>query len=245
MMYLLFSKKQQGDLSVFPTTKLAANFYKFLKSKELNVFLIGIPGYISTMISTIDRFYNNFCKLCGGNNIEGYFLKPLNICKVNRLMTNIDYLNYKFGNYQTIYSGKKDHSKILLFVDRDCLSFDGKRFDIDFTKPMVVYGALLGSSNQSYNTYFGFGKKGIADKGEADVLIINDNIKFYDRIICDNDALDFYNGMDASKLILAKQMIRSATNLNNYLKEIFLIEDVVSVKGDEDSSEKAKRIGGF
>ena len=122
------------------------------------------------------------------------------------------------------YILKKDHSKILLFIEVTSLLFiRDKTFIIDFNKAKV-YGVLLGSSNQSYNTYFGYG---LADKGEADVLIIDDkiNIECNDKFVHDEEILNFYNRIEEPKLILAKQMTDSSTNLNDYLKEFFNIAD--------------------
>lgn len=223
-MYLLFSKKQQGDKKIYSTTRLVSNFYKFLLSKNLKVFLIGLPGYISKNTRTIDKFYNDFCTECAVNNIQGYFFRPMNICKLKGSITNIDYFNSKFGNYNTIYRWKKDHSKTLLFIDTSSLFFKkDKTFIINFDKAKV-YGVLIGSSNQSYNTYFGYG---LADKGEADVLIINDNInaECNNKLVQDEEMLDFYRKIQEPKLILAKQMVYSLINLNDCLKDFIEIKD--------------------
>lgn len=70
-----------------------------------------------------------------------------------------------------------DHRKMIFFFNiKDEPPFD---FDIDvlsretkdnFINSIVVNAVLMGSSNQSFQTYFG-GKDGIADKGEADILM--------------------------------------------------------------------------
>ena len=73
----------------------------------MNVFLIGIPGFISKNIVTINSFYDALCTECRVNNINGYFFRPMNVCKGMGLMTNIDYMNLKFGNFKTIYTEKR------------------------------------------------------------------------------------------------------------------------------------------
>ena len=72
-----------------------------------------------------------------------------------------------------------DHRKMMIFFEvTDEINFEINRVVHcdsieDILKIITPKAVLIGSSNQSYTTYYG-GDTGIADKGEADVLMFDD-----------------------------------------------------------------------
>ena len=104
---------------------------------------------------------NNWSKICiQGNTVQ-------------------DYHNAHFNKFGNINNALKDHSKMLFFLDPSSVNgglLNQKEGDIELEeaqsllKGCEVKAVLIGSSNQSYNTYF----KDPADKGEADVFMIKD-----------------------------------------------------------------------
>ena len=92
-----------------------------------------------------------------------------------------DYHNAHFNKFGNINNAMKDHSKMLFFLDPNSVNgglLNQIEGDIELKEVQLllkgckVKAVLIGSSNQSYNTYF----KDPADKGEADVFMINADI---------------------------------------------------------------------
>lgn len=141
----------------------------------------------------------------------------------NKQSGNLSFKNLNIG---------KDHSKMIFFIKKKespCNKKSGQttvKNDSDFNIDCAIVNAvLIGSSNQSYSTYFGTHKK--ADKGEADLLIIDgDSIKeneiekdtfmrnFYSSILAEEPR----NGKDSQyskNIVLSKEMCSSNNKLLN------------------------------
>lgn len=161
MIYCIFFKKHQGDLATFDSVK----YLQKVICKCKNAFIIGWPGYISRSKTTLDKFYNDL-NPCPGYQLHGFFFQPMSIVSLSPSETNESYLNKLFGGHSLPQPRLQDHSKILVILDLS----DSNNFEEDIeTRNFNVKGIMIGSSNQSTNTYF----VSPSPKGEADVLFID------------------------------------------------------------------------
>ena len=201
MIYSIFFKKYQGDLVPFDSVK----FIKKIISKCKNPFIIGWPGYISKSKTTLNKFYNDL-RPCLGQQLHGFFFRPMSIVKLSSKETNESYLNKLFGGHSLPQPRLQDHSKILVILDlpnNNCYDNDVKARIFD------VKGILIGSSNQSTNTYF----ISPSPKGEADVLFIDIDgangitdiqnvISYFGDILINIEKISNINNIEISKDIL-------------------------------------------
>lgn len=185
-MYSLYIPKYQNERGEFLITKVIKEYTE--RAPKLNCILSS-PGYLSNRINTIDLFVD---KMCG----SVLHRSPLSIGLFNGMNGNnslgtttiVEYHNMRFRKYGinalTINCKKqKDHRKMMFFIyDPENYSKEinilndnsGDKTDfIDrYINKIKVKGILIGSSNQSYNTYFSYD----ASKGEADLLMFTDSI---------------------------------------------------------------------
>ena len=185
-MYSLYIPKYQNERGEFLITKVIKEYNE--RAPKLNCILSS-PGYLSNRINTIDLFVD---KMCG----SVLHRSPLSIGLFNGMNGNnslgtttiVEYHNMRFRKYGinalTINCKKqKDHRKMMFFIyDPENYSKEinilndnsGDKTDfIDrYINKIKVKGILIGSSNQSYNTYFSYD----ASKGEADLLMFTDSI---------------------------------------------------------------------
>lgn len=185
-MYSLYIPKYQNERGEFLITKVIREYTE--RAPKLNCILSS-PGYLSNRINTIDLFVD---KMCG----SVLHRSPLSIGLFNGMNGNnslgtttiVEYHNMRFRKYGinalTINCKKqKDHRKMMFFIyDPENYSKEinilndnsGDKTDfIDrYINKIKVKGILIGSSNQSYNTYFSYD----ASKGEADLLMFTDSI---------------------------------------------------------------------
>lgn len=203
MLYTIFIKKNEKDKNN-ELVKIIQAYY----SKNNDTFILGWPGYIGVNTSSLDSFFDIFGNI--NKSPQGYFFHPLNEKLINNI-SNIDYLNKKFGNYHLNQMKLKDHSKILTFVKfkqtygkltlQDSLK--NKRYTIDCF--------LIGSSNQSHNTYC----KSPALKGEMDVCMID--LENDDKL---SSFLDFIE-VDKENIIVSKEITNiTKTNLTRVVDTI-------------------------
>lgn len=164
-------KKNQGDTAPF---KIATTIKNFLK-KHQDIFILGWPGYIGKSTSAINNFYNEIVPT--GQIVNGYFFQALNGTRMvshpttRRMISLQEYINELFGNVNCSLKKRKDHSKILAFIKL----IDYKGDDISnylLNDNYEVYAVMIGSSNQSENTYV----KSPTPKGEADIFMIDTEV---------------------------------------------------------------------
>lgn len=172
MIYTFFMKKFQKDKAPFPTTLVVKEYLNLYGQNDI---VISFPGYMGTTSKSIGKFLS---KMCFPTNT--YFTVGMNGKNQMKLKSNVqDYHNSFFNQIKNINKPLKDHSKMLFFLDPNSVNgglLNQKEGDIELKdarlllKGCTVKAVLIGSSNQSYNTYF----KDPADKGEADVFMIKD-----------------------------------------------------------------------
>lgn len=180
MLYVNYLPKIQGEK---PDFKIIGSLKKCMKYYNGNNNIISSPGYLSSKTYVHD-FAVEFGKLIpSGNKIYIGYFKGMNKISGSAVINLLDehYIEmYKTGKFKKLnikISNKSDHRKmIFIYGIKEKASFDFEKDVLDiktqdkFLDSIIVNAVLLGSSNQSYSTYYG-GKKGKADKGEADILL--------------------------------------------------------------------------
>jgi hypothetical protein len=164
--------------------------------------IIASPGYMSTTDVTINQFLSQLgqrlsIKTSGANTNKVYYglLSGMN---ANRMVPGanhsiIEHHNALMKKYNLwpIYINCKsnhDHRKVMCFFEYDTINGYkniNDMCDVDnFLNMISVNAVLIGSSNQSYTTYF----EPIAQKGEADIFMFLDKQKgrLYNSIIEDD-----------------------------------------------------------
>lgn len=171
MIYTFFMKKFQKDKAPFPTTLVVKEYLNLYGQNDI---VISFPGYMGTTSKSIGKFLS---KMCFPTNT--YFTVGMNGKNQMKFKSNVqNYHNSFFNKIKNINKPLKDHSKMLFFLDPSSVNrglFNQNKEDVELEKAQSllkgckVKAVLVGSSNQSWNTYF----KDPADKGEADVFMIN------------------------------------------------------------------------
>ena len=216
MAYIIVLKKIKNDHKPFPTTR-AIELY--LNNFGQNDLILGAPGFLSYTTNTIKNFCSQFMALNkSGKNLIALSYGMNGGKNARYSNTKIFDEHYKYFQPKTTpFSTNDDHSKFLIFVENCAKSNDEYVFNLENMKGSHVKAILIGSSNLSYLTYFG-GNKSTADKGEADILFLNDSL-----FKNDNDAINFVETIkedmeEDSKLgIILSKEIGSNTNLNDFL----------------------------
>lgn len=189
-MYTLYIPKYKGDNPphFVKTVVNAISQYCLDKNSPFGIFMA--PGYLSQSEHTIQDFTSDFpfSSLNNSpikNSYLGIFrgMNSQNIITLNNgqpdTILNVHSKEYKnIGNNWINLSckaHKEDHRKMLFVfsLDYSCkttipLKIDKTNIDA-FLKLVNVNFVLIGSSNQSHNTYFTH-----ATKGEADILLFTE-----------------------------------------------------------------------
>lgn len=213
-MYILVLKKTQKEKSPYPIQKALREYFK---KRNNNIILIS-PGFLSCTVNTICKFFKDFQKITQLNNNIVIFAGGMNgFDKVKHSSNTIldEHYTYLKNKYPP-FAIKKDHSKFLIFIENNLSADDTETIESVTSniieqiksKKSKVIAILLGSSNFSYTTYF----SSPANKGEADVFILSEEIFNDDEIIKVVDQLRD-NNLDGGEIILSKE-IGVKQNLN-------------------------------
>lgn len=196
--YSLYIPKYAKDKSLFLVTRIVHLLAKHHIDLNHPFGILMAPGYLSCSYKTIREFTERFPLDFPVGNSEVYIgiFKGMNSnngtmgYKSGLTIHKVHSGFYKQKNYRFITLCWKnditDHRKMLFFftlknspiipyIQRSDISKFINNIDVDYV--------LIGSSNQSMNTYFG-NNKGIADKGEADLLLFND--RSFLNVLADN-----------------------------------------------------------
>lgn len=177
-MKLIYIPKYENEKVPFKITQIIQRVIKYEKIDGL-VFL---PGFMSYKQSTIQNFVTEMQKLGVTNKVILLF-NGMNGDKHLPSNQTIRQEHLKqYGQNNTIINfvqkkNLKDHRKMLFFLKGKGISF--MDFDITekqyqkFLSSIEIVGLLIGSSNQSFATYFS-----TAQKGEADLLMLHDGASF-------------------------------------------------------------------
>lgn len=231
MIYSIFIKKTEWDYAPFPLVNVIKNFINKIGD---DVFLLGWPGYIGVNSNSID----NFKRAITPNQIilKGYFFPALNGMKyikhplTGANITINEYQNEIFGNYSCSHTGKKDHSKILALIkfNNDFIKLNNtglKNLDKFLSQGYFdVLAILIGSSNQSQNTYC----NSPTPKGEADVFMFDsefvktkNNLDFIDSLFSGDNIVNEKHQIVISQQLQSKN--RQQTTLKNIVLDLLEI----------------------
>ncbi|MBO5091185.1 MAG: hypothetical protein J6C61_01740 [Clostridia bacterium] len=204
MLYVFVIKKNKGDIAPFALSDIL-NKYATIFNNDI---VISFPGYMSKKRKTITDFRKNL-KLT--NNV--YFTEGMNgnsnLLDVVGVKIQDEY-NNQYGSKMAKIISKKDHSKILFFLDPKSKGEDS----------VIVKAILIGSSNQSYESYFNTPAK----KGEADVFIVDGATIEKDDKRVEERLVSIYNELDETirkNVILTKEISKGNPEyLNDLFKKI-------------------------
>lgn len=185
-LYVNYIPKIQGEK---PDFRIVKSLKKCMKYYNGNNNIISSPGYLSSK-TNVQNFVNEFKNIVpNGNKIYIGYFKSMNKIAGSAVINLIDehYMEMqntgKFEKLNMKISNKKDHRKMIFIYgikEKSLFDFETDVLDIKtqdkFLDSIIVNAVLLGSSNQSYSTYYG-GKNKQADKGEADILLFTSDIE--------------------------------------------------------------------
>ncbi len=259
MYYAFFLKKFKGDKSLFPTTKLVKEYIKSIGKDD---YVLCVPGYMSTTQKTINDVIRKM-----EFPIFTYFFKGMNGQRILKNSKRSIQDNHNDIIKQRVpHSSSSDYANFLMLISKICQDDDHSKIiaflehdktvqPVNYITQCHVKAMLIGSSNQSHNTYFGTNNK--ADKGEADVFIIdaqylsgkstedsnnNECKDSKDDVIKKlyNDILKEDKNDIASKIILLKEMncnINNSQLLTEILKELFIDIKIIKL-GETETIDK-------
>lgn len=179
-MYTLFIQKKRGDISPFPLTK---QLNDFLITTQATGIIIS-PGYLSQTTAKTKEILDT---ILDGTKVKLFGL--LNCTGTNTIAMHETYLFGKGILLKIKRNKKNDHRKmVFVFKYKDISISEVNSINYkSFLGEIEVIGVAIGSSNFSYTTYIGsmivkmikgisvIKKRDIADKGEADILMFEDD----------------------------------------------------------------------
>lgn len=216
MYYLIFMKKHSGDRFPYAIVEVINAYINGAGSTDL---IVSLPGYLSKNQANANDFCDNVLLAHTGKTKKVYFSEGMSKrnCFPGTTIVIQDYHNNYATRGAVISLGLTtgyDHSKMMFFVDD---SSNNAIADIRAMNPNIK-AALIGSSNQSYNTYL----NSPAMKGEADLFIINaDAFTVEQRGIIERDLNRFYEQLNdelRERVIFSRQMFGGGYN---FLGDIF------------------------
>ena len=217
MIYTIFMKNEKHNLPPSPTAIVVTAFVRAFASTDITICL---PGYMSTTQNTIHKFVNQI-KL----GPYTYFSRGMNGKKPLSPYINVqDKYNSYYKGIPFTFFEDTDHSKMIFFIDNQFGEFDLSDENICnsiFLRNTIgqprIKAVLIGSSNQSQQTYFNK-----AQKGEADILLIDgDIIDTDDTNVVEPKILEMFRTLPDSirKNIIISKELKDCTNK-------YLLEDI-------------------
>lgn len=180
-MYIAYLPKIKGEKV---EDRRINKFLKFYIEKSSNKYsVIAAPGYMSTRPNTIDKYLSNLGNILNyGNKTEIGILNGMNGHHDNGngmpILENHKGSLSKHGFEEIKLNVNKefDHRKMMCFIVRNSIPKEITLDNLeDFLDNVYVGGILIGSSNQSYSTYF----KDNASKGESDIFMFDTSMDPY------------------------------------------------------------------
>ncbi len=216
--YLFFVHKKTGHVSDSPVFKLLSKFATYIRKND--TFMVSLPGFMSTDKTNISKFCNKIKHLFP----NAYFTKGMNGKYPLPGSTNVaDVQNSFFNNMGLSIKTKRDHSKMMFFFK---LNGSKKVDNFNELKKLKCFAILIGSSNQSHQTYFGNLDKRtgllIAPYGEADALLLDiDFLKKQLARYCDSES-------DSIALSLQESLSNYSTTVFKEIKDASTIENIIN-----------------
>lgn len=248
-MYTIYIPKTKGEVDPFEIEHVIDDYYT-LKPDTRGV--ICVPGYMSKK-KNIDEYWRRVFKnasprlyisLTVGMTGEAVFDKNCNAIK-----RKYEYLD--LGINDSLDRTKKDHSKMMFFYKvSDEVEFErfriiqsdktGNNEIIDqqtsdkrieaLLDAITVEGLLIGSSNQSYATFF----HSKTQKGESDMMLIADNDDFKVKFERELDLRQKYdNRIDNPSILtmsLNKCVVAKSINFSSYEESVEYLKKIAKNK---------------
>ena len=242
-MYIIFGQKTKGARKEFPLNTQI----KFLSDIFANeCWILSLPGHMSRG-DKVATYINDFNELINRSVKEQYIGFGNGYSSVNSRDAYIGEIQsnnakYLLRNYRIDLSNlqkrKNDHSKMLFYFQwgKDSLlrsaMENGCELSSDnieaFFREISVIAIIIGSSNQSWQTYF----KKPADKGEADVLLLSS---------ITNGSADISNEIAFLKDVIRdradKPIERYLTDNKEFFEQNIISKSLFSFAGDKTETE--------
>lgn len=236
-MYTLYIPKYEGDLPKFNIIR-ALSMYSSSVNYQFNI--ISAPGYMSRTEYTIEKFlrklngtlddtrthYISFFNGMNGNNL--LYLFPSTTIKEHH-DNLVPRLLPRFKLIRTNCKSNKDHRKMLFFYEfnDDPINENENNNPLmneiikgnwelnqlnyrDFLNCITVHAIMIGSSNQSLNTYY----SARADKGEADLFMFADaDVNFTNVLLREMES-------ETNNMVLSRSIHTLRGGDEGYMKEI-------------------------
>ena len=168
MLYAIYIPKKKGETEEFNVTKVIK---EYLKLNSCCDGVICSPGYSNRTASNHIEFWKRtFPKdIVGARNFKSWIIDGMNsvtgTTEFKEAAKKINHISFINEGWHT----KKDHRKMIAFFSPETDdSDDTKRYGHKFFELNSIDAILIGSSNQSYNTYL----RTPANKGESDLMLI-------------------------------------------------------------------------
>ena len=232
MLYIAYLPKSKGEKLEERKVNKILNWYMSTTSNDYSV--ISAPGYFSTSENTIDNFVKNLGVMFNNKNdkkVKIGFLSGMNghyyTTNGNQIIKICNDVLKKHNFEQIDFVPKQDydHRKMMCFFKfNDNSSTNISLVNIgDFLQNIYVGALLIGSSNQSFSTYFGK----TASKGESDIFLFDcseDNaIKNYIKELtsANQDIIDYRENPIFNDIVLSQSFYgKGHEDTQNFLKEI-------------------------
>lgn len=185
-MYSIYIPKYQREKDF--EFKLPRVLTMYMEATRYKYNLLSLPGYLSKTDTSIRDFINRFEHgITKWNSISVGFFNGMNGSHPVAGRKSGTIIESHYGHFRALqkmniaYRKLKDHRKMLFFfeetkaVERDEIGriVLNNRTAESFINNIRVGAILIGSSNQSWNTYYAGGRTR-ADKGEADLLMFSE-----------------------------------------------------------------------
>ena len=212
---------------------------EYMRCTEYKYDIISSPGYLSKTADTIEMFLDNFNRTLFGENEDEYDNKEIywgifngmngaNRCQNGNRKASPDAPTIKQYHYEHICNSTNgnirwmpivcsediDHRKMMFFIEIKNQELRDREINkdtyVDFLDQVTVHAVLIGSSNQSYSTYYKSNQQ-----GEADILLFDEKNKFHEYISGGKSKFDLKD-----KIILTKSFYPDDLKDGEYLKDI-------------------------
>ncbi len=222
-MYTIYIPKYEGENPEFNITRVISKYMQFTK---YNCKILAAPGYMNVKETTTNEFYDNivpiFLRSCSKEPREvavGIFNGMNGTRTISggtiscREQHEISIVSHHIKLISLRCRGNKDHRKMFFFMKTE--NDFNEELTLEnydrFLETIEVRGVMIGSSNQSLQTYYGGSRRIPADKGEADIFMFVD-AKVKDAIIETQDLI--------RNIVISKSLVTPGESDTSYLKSI-------------------------
>lgn len=216
-MFSIILKKNEKDLYPYPANKIIKNYISLYGENDV---ILAIPGYQSTTTSRINKLCDELRRLAPTNDI--YFSLGMNGGQFVKETKKTIHDSHEIIK-PDILSFLKDHSKCIMFVDKDSIIDKNNILNNDIR----IKAMIIGSSNISCATYVDYP----ARKGELDVFLLNENYFDQDDILRikyinhNNDYVKINDGSETQLNLIISRSIEFGKDKDNkyfsdYIKSI-------------------------